>query len=277
MLTEANCDQKRCPAHHSHAVLSDKSVTNRIELLVYSLGNLSEMKGKELKQLWWSALILRSVEYPTTLEDPGSWLCWPSDHWFCCLEWSFWKDFGLKVWWCWLSVWEVWRVLKRSQATHTALFNNPSQSLHSTQLSSKAGKSIVLPVAGRRSWFGSSHWNLHISSFCWELLHWESLWTGFDSLAAVHRSSACKRAQPQVCKQACAYIRYKGKICLNNRMAVTTVTKNSQVYDIKEEHASKPLATAIKIKNKGIAEALKGRMLLFLTVFVTILVDTEDK
>lgn len=45
-------------------------------------------------------------------------------------------------------------------------------------------------------------------------------------------------------------------------MAVTEVTKDSQVYDTKEELASKLLATAVKIQNKGTAEALKDRVLL---------------
>lgn len=40
-------------------------------------------------------------------------------------------------------------------------------------------------------------------------------------------------------------------------MAVTEVTKDRQVYDTKEEPASEVLATAIKIQNKGTAEALK--------------------
>lgn len=45
-------------------------------------------------------------------------------------------------------------------------------------------------------------------------------------------------------------------------MAVTQVTKDRQVYDTKEEPASEIFATAIKIQNKGTAEALKGRVLL---------------
>lgn len=45
-------------------------------------------------------------------------------------------------------------------------------------------------------------------------------------------------------------------------MAVTEVTKASQVYDTKEELASKLLATAVKIQNKGTVEALKDRKLL---------------
>lgn len=44
-------------------------------------------------------------------------------------------------------------------------------------------------------------------------------------------------------------------------MPVTKVTKDSQVYDTKEELASKLLATAVKIQNKGTAEALKDRAL----------------
>lgn len=45
-------------------------------------------------------------------------------------------------------------------------------------------------------------------------------------------------------------------------MAVTKVTKDSQVYDTREELASKLLASAVKIQNKGTAEALKDGVLL---------------
>lgn len=45
-------------------------------------------------------------------------------------------------------------------------------------------------------------------------------------------------------------------------MAVTEVTKDRQVYDTKEEPASEILASAVKIQNKGTAEALKDRVLL---------------
>jgi len=58
---------------------------------------------------------------------------------------------------------------------------------------------------------------------------------------------------------------------------VTEVTKDSQVYDTKEELASKLLATAVKIRNEGTSEALKNGYFAFLPlpIFVTILVATE--
>lgn len=80
-------------------------------------------------------------------------------------------------------------------------------------------------------------------------------------------SSKSEKAQLLLCRSACGYIRCKRKICLNNRMAVTEVTKDRQVYDTKEEPASEIWATAIKIQNKGTAEALKDRVFLSISFF----------
>lgn len=101
-----------------------------------------------------------------------------------------------------------------------------------------------LPVPEARSWVGYSLSRLHVSfPFAEGLLFFARKASKQDLIlllkfTGVLLKGKCKGTALVLQIGFCFYMRYKAKTGLNNRMAVTEVTKDGQVYDTREELAT---------------------------------------